>query len=197
MRRLVRPLLLTALATGCGAAFAATADQAPQGRLPQWAVPQSYQLSFKVDPAQENFSGTTTIKVKLAQESDHLWLDGAELKVSKVTVTDAKGKAHAGKYVAVDPKAGVARVDFGSSLPAQTLTLKLEYSAPLNAQLQGLYKVTSKGQPYAMTQMEPISARFAFPGFDEPAFKTPFDISITVPDKENVVANTADRKSVV
>lgn len=194
MRRLVRPLLLTALATCCGAAFAATADQAPQGRLPQWAVPQSYQLSFKVDPAQENFSGTTTIKVKLAQESDHLWLDGAELKVSKVTVTDAKGKAHAGKYVAVDPKAGVARVDFGSSLPAQTLTLKLEYSAPLNAQLQGLYKVTSKGQPYAMTQMEPISARFAFPGFDEPAFKTPFDISITVPDKENVVANTAQVK---
>lgn len=194
MRRLVRPLLLTALATCCGAAFAATADQAPQGRLPGWAVPQSYRLAFKVDPAQQDFSGTTTIKVKLGQASDHLWLDGAELKVSKVTITDAAGKAHAGKYVNVDPKAGVVRVDFGSTLQPQQLTVKLEYSAPLNAQLQGLYKVTAKGQPYAMTQMEPISARFAFPGFDEPGFKTPFDISITVPDSQNVVANTKQVK---
>ena len=190
MRRLVRPLLLTALATCCGAAFAATADQAPQGRLPGWAVPQSYQLAFKVDPAQQDFSGTTTIKIKLTQASDHLWLDGSELKVSKVTITDAAGKVHVGKYVSVEPKVGVVRVDFGSTLKAQELTLKFEYTAPLNAQLQGLYKVTAKGQPYAMTQMEPISARFAFPGFDEPGFKTPFDISITVPTHENVVANT-------
>jgi alanyl aminopeptidase len=194
MRRLVRPLLLTALATCCGAAFAATADQVPQGRLPGWAVPQSYQLAFKVDPAQKDFSGTTTIKVKLTQASDHLWLDGAALKVSKVTVTDAAGKAHDGKYVAVEPKAGVSRVDFGSTLKPQELTLKFEYTAPLNEQLQGLYKVTAKGKPYAMTQMEPISARFAFPGFDEPGFKTPFDISITVPDSENVVANTQQVK---
>ncbi|MGP1664985.1 MAG: M1 family peptidase, partial [Rhodanobacter sp.] len=168
MRRFARPLLFTALAACCSVALAAPADQAPQGRLPGWAVPQSYQLAFKVDPAQQNFSGTTTIKVKLTQASDHLWLDGAELNVSKVTITDAAGKAQVGKYVNVDPKAGVSRVDFGRSLKPQQLTLVLEYTAPLNAQLQGLYKVSAKGQPYAMTQMEPISARFAFPGFDEP-----------------------------
>jgi len=194
MHRLVRPLVLTALAACCGAAFAATADQAPQGRLPQWAVPQSYQIAFKVDPAQQDFSGTTTIKVKLSQASDHLWLDGNELKVSSVTITDAAGKVHAGKYVAVDPKAGVVLVDFGSTLQPQELTLKFEYSAPLNAQLQGLYKVTAKGQPYAMTQMEPISARFAFPSFDEPGFKTPFDISLTIPAADTAVANTRQVK---
>ncbi|MFK2877376.1 M1 family metallopeptidase [Rhodanobacter hydrolyticus] len=190
MRRHLRPLLLTALAASCGMAFAASADQVPAGRLPAWAVPQSYRIAFKVDPAQTDFSGTTTIKVKLAQASDHVWLDGAELKVSKVTVTDAAGKAHDAKYVEADPKAGVVRVDFGSTLPAGEITLKFDYTAPLNAQLQGLYKVTAKGQPYAMTQMEPISARFAFPSFDEPGFKTPFDISITLPDSQVAVANT-------
>ncbi|OOG63967.1 aminopeptidase [Rhodanobacter sp. B04] len=193
MRRIVRPLLTTALAACCGAAFATT-EQAPQGRLPHWAVPQSYQLSFKVDPAKEDFSGTTTIKVKLTQASDHLWLDGNELKVSKVEITDAAGKVHAGKYVNADPKAGVVRVDFGSTLKPQELTLRFDYTAPLNAQLQGLYKVSAKGQPYAMTQMEPISARFAFPSFDEPGFKTPFDISLTIPDSDTAVANTQQTK---
>lgn len=194
MHRLVRPLLLTALAACCGSALAATANQAPQGRLPGWAVPQSYRLAFKVDPAQQDFSGTTTIRVKLTRASDHLWLDGSELKVSKVTITDAAGKVHAGKYVEVDPKAGVVRVDFGSTLKPQQLTLTLDYTAPLNAQLQGLYKVSAKGQPYAMTQMEPISARYAFPSFDEPDFKTPFDISLTIPTDEVGVANTQQVK---
>ncbi|MEO8809714.1 MAG: M1 family metallopeptidase [Rhodanobacter sp.] len=190
MHSLVRPLVFTVLATCCAAAFAATADNAPQGRLPGWAVPQSYRIDFKVDPAQPDFSGTTTIKVKLTRASDHLWLDGKDLKVSKVTITDAAGKMHQGKYVDVDPKAGVVRVDFGSTLQPQQLSLKFDYSAPLNAQLQGLYKVSAKGQPYAMTQMEPISARYAFPGFDEPGFKTPFDISLTIPDSQVGVANT-------
>ncbi|MEO6925508.1 MAG: M1 family peptidase, partial [Rhodanobacter sp.] len=190
MHRLVRPLVFTLLASCCATAFAASADTAPQGRLPGWAVPQAYQIAFKVDPAQQDFSGITTIKVKLTKASDHLWLDGKELKVSKVTITDAAGKLHDGKYVDVDPRAGVVRVDFGSTLQPQELSLKFEYSAPLNEQLQGLYKVSAKGQPYAMTQMEPISARFAFPGFDEPGFKTPFDISLTIPSNEVGVANT-------
>jgi alanyl aminopeptidase len=194
MRRLARPVLLTALAACCGAALAATTDPVPQGRLPSWAVPQSYALSFKVDPAQEDFSGTTKITVKLSKASDHLWLDGNELKVTKVTITDAAGSAHTGTYTVADAKAGVARVDFGSELKPQTLTLTFDYTAPLNAQLQGLYKVSAKGKPYAMTQMEPISARFAFPSFDEPGFKTPFTISLTIPDKDTAVANTQQVK---
>ena len=196
MRRLARPMMLTALAVCCSAAFAAPADQVPQGRLPGWAVPQSYVLAFKVDPAKEDFSGTTTIKVKLTQASDHVWLDGSELKVSKVTITDAAGKIHTGKYVEADAKAGVVRVDFGSTLQPQLLSLTFEYTAPLNAQLQGLYKVSAKGKPYAMTQMEPISARYAFPGFDEPGFKTPFDVSLTIPSDQVGVANTQQVKEV-
>lgn len=198
MRRFVRPFVLTALAACCGAALAApAADDQPHGRLPGWAQPESYQLDFRVDPRQQDFSGTTVIKVKLTQASDHLWLHGRELKIGKVTVTDAAGKAHAAKYVEVAPQEGVVRIDFGSTLKPQELTLAFDYTAPLNQQLQGLYKVSHEGQPYAMTQMEPISARFAFPGFDEPGFKTPFDIRLTIPDDEVGVANTKQVKEEV
>ncbi|HEV2620558.1 MAG TPA: M1 family metallopeptidase [Frateuria sp.] len=194
MRRFVRPLVLTALATCCAAAFAATNDPVPRGKLPRWAVPQSYAVSFKVDPRQQDFSGTTVIKVDLKQASDHIWLHGHDLKVAKVSVTDAAGKTHAAKYVEAAPKEGVVRVDFAGTLKPQQLTLSFDYTAPLNQQLQGLYKVSHEGVPYAMTQMEPISARYAFPGFDEPDFKTPFDISLTIPNDEKGVANTRQIK---
>ncbi|WP_329742539.1 M1 family metallopeptidase [Dyella sp. A6] len=196
MRRFVRPLLLTALAAACGSALAAGTNQAPQGRLPRWAMPESYHIAFKVDPAKQDFAGTTTIRVDLKKASDYVWLDGQDLHVSKVTITDASGKVHQGKYEAVSPKTGVSRVDFGSTLKPQQLTLTFDYTAPLNQQLQGLYKVVYAGHPYAMTQMEPISARFAFPGFDEPSFKTPFDISLTIPDTLVGVANTKQVKDV-
>jgi alanyl aminopeptidase len=192
MRRLIRPLVLTALAACCGAAFAASTEAPPLEKLPRWAVPESYTLSFKVDPAKADFSGATTIKLKLKQASDHVWLHGQALKVSKVTVTDAAGKRHVATYVDAAPNEGVVRVDFGRRLKPQELTLAFEYSAPLNLQLQGLYKVSHEGKPYAMTQGEPISARYAFPGFDEPDFKTPFNISLTIPNAEKGVANTKE-----
>ncbi|HEY6985226.1 MAG TPA: M1 family metallopeptidase, partial [Rhodanobacteraceae bacterium] len=81
---------------------------------------------------------------------------------------------------------------FGSVLPAQDIDLAFDYTAPFNAQLEGLYKVKVGDDSYAITQMEPVSARFAFPGFDEPRFKTPFDIALTVPADQVAVANTLE-----
>jgi cytosol alanyl aminopeptidase len=192
MHRLLRPMILTVLVACCAVAMAATPDdQAPQARLPTWAVPRSYQLDVRVNPAVDEFTGTTRIKLDLKQPADHVWLSGRDLSVRKVTVTEANGQKHDGKYVDTLSKVGVARIDFGAVLQPQQLTLLIDYAAPLNRQLQGFYKVTHAGAPYAMTQMEPISARFAFPGFDEPGFKTPYDIKLTIPADLTAVANTA------
>jgi alanyl aminopeptidase len=192
MPHLARPLLTLALAACCASAHAA--EQTPTGRLPTWAQPQDYALDLKIDPAQDTFSGTTTIKVKLTQASDHLWIDGKELTVDKVTVAAGGGRPKPARYVQADEKTGVARIDFGTTLQPQDLVLTIAYSAPFNGELEGLYKVTYEGKPYAMTQMEPISARFAFPSFDEPSFKTPYDIRLTIPADLQGVANTAQIK---
>ncbi|MCE7951544.1 MAG: M1 family peptidase [Xanthomonadales bacterium PRO7] len=191
----MRSLLGASLALACASVFAATTDQPPLETLPRWAVPESYALDLRIDPAQKDFSGKVAIKLQLKQPSDHVWLHGKDLKVEKVTVVDAKGKAHPAKYVDAAPQAGVVRVDFGRELGAQELTLNFVYTAPYNGHLEGLYKVELAGNPYVMTQMEPISARYAFPGFDEPDFKAPFDLRITLPEHDVAVANTAQVKS--
>ena len=82
----------------------------------------------------------------------------------------------------------------GSTLPAQEIEVAIDYSAAFNAKLQGLYKVKVGDDAYAVTQMEPTSARYAFPSFDEPRFKTPFRVTLTVPKNEVAIANTQQIK---
>ncbi|MFT4198106.1 MAG: M1 family metallopeptidase [Pseudoxanthomonas sp.] len=195
-RRLPRSLIPSLLALCCGAALAqSSTEEMPTGRLPAWAVPQHYLLELKVDPEQQDFSGTATIEFELKQASDHVWLHGKELAVAKAVLSPAGGQPFPVKYLEADAQAGVVRIDFGRQLPPQKLSLAISYSAPLNQQLQGLYQVKYQGHAYAMTQMEPISARYAFPGFDEPAFKTPFEIRLTVPEADQALANTREVSS--
>ncbi|HEY6985890.1 MAG TPA: M1 family peptidase, partial [Rhodanobacteraceae bacterium] len=167
------------------------AEAVPAGKLPADAIPERYALSFRVDPREDRFSGETHIQVRLAKPADHVWLHADRLDITKATVTTARGKTTDATMI---PHAdvGVLEVRFGSVLPAQDIDLAFDYTAPFNAQLEGLYKVKVGDESYAITQMEPVSARFAFPGFDEPRFKTPFDITLTVPADQVAVANTLE-----
>jgi alanyl aminopeptidase len=201
-------LILKAAAVGllavAGAVWAAPAqpahalarDTPPLIRLPDWAVPESYDLALRGDPAQSRYSGTVTIAVNLKRASNYLWLHGKDLQVAAVSVTDAKGRQYSGKYDAnvtrAAAQAGVARVDFGSTLQPQTIKLTFAFSAAYNQTLQGFYKVAFAGNAYAMTQMEPISARLAFPCFDEPGFKAPLTLALTIPAADKGIANAAE-----
>jgi alanyl aminopeptidase len=157
--------------------------------LPDDARPLAYTLNLKIDPRADRFSGRVVIRVKLTQALDHLWLHASEIDVDKIEVTDARGATHTAQLAVRDPS-GVAEVSFGEELPAQDIDIAIDYSAAFNAKLQGLYKVKVGADAYAVTQMEATSARYAFPSFDEPRFKTPFSVTLTVPKDEVAVANT-------
>jgi len=173
--------------------LSASADTVPTGRLPDTAIPLSYALDLKVDPRSDRFTGQVRIRVKLTASLDHIWLHASDIDVAKIDVTDARGKVHKAQLAVRDPS-GVAEVSFGGTLPAQEIELAVDYSAAFNGKLQGLYKVKVGDDAYAVTQMEATSARYAFPSFDEPRFKTPFRVSLTVPKDEVAIANTRQIK---
>jgi alanyl aminopeptidase len=185
-------LAVPALAAPAGSVAAVVpADEAPPLKmLPRWAVPRSYALALQGDPSAPGYRGEVTITVDLKKPSDHLWLHGKDLRVTNISVADAHGHEHSGRYREAVPQAGLARIDLGEVVEPQRLTLTISFSAPYNATLQGYYKVVFAGRAYAMTQMEPISARLAFPCFDEPGFKAPLTLSLTIPDADAAVANT-------
>jgi len=86
--------------------------------------------------------------------------------------------------------AGVSAVRLPEPLGPGELTLRIHYSAEFDRHLEGLYRIEVGDDAYAFTQFEATWARRAFPGFDEPAFKAPFDVTLTVAATDVAVANT-------
>ncbi len=172
------------------AAITAPSEPVPLGPLPRVATPLHYALTLTVDPKKDRFSGHAEIDVSFATSRKMIFIHGNQLHVTHATAVLGSGKTVQIAYAQVAPS-GVATLNFAREIPAGTAKLVFDYDAPFNQSLSGLYKVVTKaGDSYAFTQFENIDARRAFPGFDEPGFKTPFDVTLVVPVDQKVIANT-------
>jgi alanyl aminopeptidase len=181
--------LLLAVATLALARAALAAEAVPTGRLPRDVVPRRHALTLALDPAQTHFSGDVRIALRLAKPTQTLWLHGKNLELTQASVTPRGAKPLPAK-AAIVHESGVLQVTTAQPIPAGEAELALSFRTPFDAQLDGTYKVTVAGRPYVMTQFEPLSARKSFPCFDEPSFKTPWDVTLVVPQDAVALANT-------
>ncbi|MEO6224432.1 MAG: M1 family metallopeptidase [Sphingomicrobium sp.] len=187
----VATLLSTVAYSPLGAETPITADaNAPKGRLPDAATPTAYRLDFTVLPETDRFTGHDEIDIMVKQPAKSLYLHGRDLDVKRV-VAMVGGQAIPGTFVQVD-KTGTARVDFAQPLPAGPATLMFDYSGAFNDSASGMFHVKVADKWYSWTQFESIDARAAFPGFDEPGFKTPFTVSVTTHPGLVVVGNSPE-----
>ena len=72
-------------------------------------------------------------------------------------------------------------------------TLVLEFANEYDRRAVGLYKMERADESYLFTQFEADDARKAFPCFDEPGFKIPWQLTIEVPTAYDAVSNTPER----
>jgi alanyl aminopeptidase len=172
----------------------AQAETVPGGQLPDTIVPEHYALHLKVAPAKPRFEGVATINVKVSEALKHFYLHGQDLDVKSVEVLTADGRALAAKATETS-EVGVLKISLDTELTAGSHRLIFHYDAPFNGNLQGLYRVKDGEAWYAFTQMESIYARYAFPSFDEPRFKTTFDLTLEVPSELTAIANTPETKT--
>ncbi|SNS62669.1 ERAP1-like C-terminal domain-containing protein [Sphingomonas laterariae] len=182
--------LLLGLATALIPVAASAADTIPTGRLPDIAAPIAYRLDLTIDPEQPRFSGHTEIDVDLKRATQTLYIHGRDLKVSKAWAKSGASTV-AVTYSQVH-QLGVVRLDFAKPLAPGKVTLGFDYDAPFGDGAAGLYRVKVGDRYYAWTQFQSIDARAAFPGFDEPGFKTPYSVTLTTPADAVAVTNGAE-----
>ena len=185
MKRLSIVTMIAAFAT---AAFAA--EDYPKAQLPDSVVPQRYALELTILPDQETFQGHTTIDVTVAEPTAAIWMHAQDMTVSAASVVDSSGRTLPAKLEEIPGSGGVARLSTASPMASGAAKISITYTAPFNRRLESLYRTDEAGESYAFSQMEPIFARGAFPSFDEPRFKTPFDMTLTVREAHVAVSNT-------
>ncbi|MBW2453406.1 MAG: ERAP1-like C-terminal domain-containing protein [Deltaproteobacteria bacterium] len=166
------------------------------GRLPDWAKPVAYALRLEIDPGAARFRGDVVIDLALSRPTGAFVLHGAQLDVARAEVisdeqrivAEAEFRPAAGATGEAEELVLLA----AREVPAGNVRLHLEYSAPLDEKLRGIYRVEVDGLPYVFTQLEPSDARRLFPCFDDPRYKVPLDLQVTVPKGNLAFANTPE-----
>jgi alanyl aminopeptidase len=160
----------------------------PPGPLSNDVVPVRYRLDMTIVPDAPVFFGEVAIDVEIAAPAQVIWLHGKGLRVREVRI-ESGGRRIGARYLEVDPS-GVARLDLDAMPAAGPARIVFAYDAPFGHALEGLYRVVDGDLAYAFTQFQATSARQAFPGFDDPRFKTRFEIHVTARSTDAVITTT-------
>jgi alanyl aminopeptidase len=163
-------------------------DAPPELKLPRDIVPLRYALELAIDPERdEGFTGSVTIDVDVRRAGATVWLHARDLAV-RAAAAEQGGRVERAEFAQLTPE-GLARLTPARPLAAGRAKLRLAFEGGWNERLMGLFRARAGGAAYAFTHLEPIDARRVFPCFDEPAFKTPFDVALTVPAAHLAVSN--------
>ena len=160
----------------------------PDGPLPDPIELHGVDLAMRLDPAAEGFSGQIDLQLALGDRREAIWMHGQDLDVSTVTFT-APGAAPIPATWTQRSDTGTVRVVPEQALLAGDYTLHIEWTAAYATDLSGLFKVEERGDAFVLAKSESIQARRALPGFDEPRFKAPYRVALTVPEAATVIGN--------
>ena len=157
-------------------------------RLPTTIVPSHYKLFLDPDIGQQKFTGEETITVQVQQATSEIVLNSLGLEISLAEATAADQVALPAQ-VTYDQPNEMVRLTFAKPVPKGIVGLHLKFSGKLTTGLRGLYLSKSARRQYAVTQFEGTYARMMFPGFDEPAFKATFDLSVIADKGDTAISN--------
>ncbi len=163
-------------------------DKTP-GELPKTVAPSSYEIDLVPDLTNLTLAGREVIDITVRTATADIVLNQKGLKLWHAALDDGDVAS-----VAEDDKAQTATLHFPAALVPGHHKLTINYTGAIPENPNGIYYddyKTAAGAKKRMlvTQFEVADARTMFPGWDEPAFKATFQLSVTVPKGLEAISN--------
>jgi len=170
-----------------GCALAAPVAEAPKLRLGDSVRPSRYAVDLTIVPDHDTFRGVVDISVEIQSPSANIWLNATALQMQDASFRSDSGAQAAHVIPGGNDFAGLT---FDRPVSGRGV-LHISYEGKISRNSSaGLFQMQDGGQWYVYSQFEPTDARRAFPCFDEPSFKTPWQLTLHVPKDNVALANT-------
>jgi aminopeptidase N len=159
------------------------------GRLPKDVVPTDYELSLVPDLDKKQFSGHETVHLEVRSRTRTIQFDSED-----ETLSDVRFDGRPLSQVATDNAQQLTTLTLPTTASVGRHVLTFSYTGVIRDDVRGLFSLPFKqgdGKPsrYLSSNFEPTDARMMFPGWDEPAFRARFKISIDVPADWAAISN--------
>ena len=177
------------------AAAAADAKDGDISRLGRDVVPVSQSIALTLDARQPDYRGSVDIVIDVKNPVRSFRFHAEQIDLDALTVSGEAGS----KPIALTTRplaGGQVEASAAVTIPKGRYTLHVDFHNNFDTSAKGLYRLKVSDEWYAFTQFEAIDAREAFPCWDEPSFKIPFRVTLTVPASDAAIANTQEESSV-
>jgi alanyl aminopeptidase len=176
---------------------AALSPAAAGARLERKVVPTFESVRLALDPSKPIYSGSVHVDLTAREATSSFDFHARGITIERLVLARAAagkpGNAADGALaIAAQHAAEEQRVVVTTERPLDPgdYTLDIDFSVTFDTQATGLYRLQVDGSWYSFTQFEATDARGAFPCWDEPDFKIPFQVTLVVPKGDVAIGNT-------
>ena len=197
-----RMIAVLMCASALNPAFAAAAQarfdfRSTPGHLSKDVVPSHVRIELDLDPALDTFRGRVEIQLRVQRPVPAIEIHAHELEADSAHLRGTGGVRALGVSGRPESQTWWLAPADGATIAPGAYRLAIAYRGIVHRNGEGLYRAesTHQGEPQRTlaTQLQAIYARTLFPGFDEPAFRAVFELTVRAPAAHEVLSNMPRR----
>lgn len=161
-------------------------------RLDQNVAPSFQEVELFLDANRKDYNGSVRIDLEVRSSTGGFKFHAEEMNFDRVVLEGPGGKYETRFEIGEE---GLVTATTDRAMKKGSYKLTIDFSKDYNTQAVGLYRMEQEGHGYLFTQFQAVDARKAFPCWDEPVFKIPFQLTVHLPEGQVAVSNTPVKKS--